>query len=59
MAYVVKHQEQWLLINQKISGMRSSSGNIVPAGKAILLRNGDSFRISEDENGNLIEVVIT
>lgn len=59
MAYVVKHQGQWLLVNQKINGMRSSSGNIVPAGKAILLRNGDSFLISEDENGNLIEVVIT
>lgn len=59
MAYVVKHHGQWLLVNQKINGMRSASGNIVPAGKAILLKNGESFRISEEENGNLIEVVIT
>lgn len=59
MAYIVKHQGQWLLINQRVHEMRSPSGNIVPPGKAILLKNGEMFRISNESNGYLVEVSIT
>lgn len=57
-AYIVKHQGQWLLINQRVNGMKSPNGNIVPPGKAILLKNGDHFKMSDDTNGYLAEVVI-
>ena len=57
-AYIVKHQGQWLLINQRVNGMKSPGGNIVPPGKAILLKNGDQFKMSDDTNGYLAEVVI-
>ena len=58
-AYIVKHNGQWLLINHKVSRMRSPSGNIVAPGKAILLRNKETFRISDETNGYLVEVLIT
>ena len=58
-AYVVKHQGSWLLINQRINSMRSASGNIVAPGKAIQLKDGMSFRISDEENGYLVRVSIT
>lgn len=57
-AYVVKHQGQWLLVNQRLNSMRSSKGNLVAPGKAVLLKDGMTFRISDEENGYLVEVSI-
>ncbi len=55
-AYVVKHQGQWLLVNHKIQGMTSPSGNLVPIGQAVLLKDGAVFRMSNDDKGLLVEV---
>jgi len=57
-AYVCKHNGQWLLVNQSTTGMLSPSGNSVPAGQAILLKDGVVFRASREDRGMLIEVVI-
>ncbi len=55
-AYVCKHQGQWLLVNHGIQGMTSPSGNIVPVGQAVLLKEGTVFRICNDDKGYLVEV---
>ena len=57
-AYVVKQNGRWLLINQKIKGLRSASGDLIPPGKALLLRNNESFLLSDMPNGNLVETVM-
>ena len=56
MAYVCKHQGQWLLVNHNIQGMTSPSGNLVPIGQAVLLKDGAVFRMSNDDKGLLVEV---
>lgn len=56
LAYVVDHQGQWLLVNHGVKGMTSPSGNLVPAGQAILLKDGAVFRASTEPKGLLIEV---
>ena len=55
-AYIYKDKANWLLINQNINGMYSPNGTLVPMGKAILLKDKDIFKISDDPNGLLIEV---
>lgn len=57
-AYVVKYHGDWLLVNQRIKRMRSQSGYLVTPGKAIQLKDGMSFRISDEENGYLVNVSI-
>lgn len=56
MAYAVKHQGMWLLVNHSIRGMISPGGNLVPAGQAVLLKDGAVFRLSDDDKGLLAEV---
>ena len=56
MAYVCKFNGQWLLVNQNIQGMTSPSGNLVPVGQAVLMKNGAVFRISNEAKGLLVEV---
>ena len=56
MAYVCKHQGRWLLVNHNVQGMTSPSGNLVPVGQAVLLKDGAVFRMSSDEKGFLVEV---
>lgn len=56
LAYVVDYQGQWLLVNHGVKGMTSPSGNMVPNGQAILLKNGAVFRASTEDKGMLIEV---
>ncbi len=56
MAYVCRHQGQWLLVNHNIQGMISPSGNLVPAGQAVLLKDGAVFRMSGEDRGLLVEV---
>lgn len=57
-AYVCKHNGQWLFVNQNIRGMHSPSGNIVPPGQAVMLKDGTVFRASDGDRGVLIEVSI-
>ena len=56
MAYVCKYQGQWLLVNHGAHGMTSPSGNIVPKGQAILLKDGIVFRMTTENRGYLVEV---
>ncbi|MCI8578333.1 MAG: kinase [Lachnospiraceae bacterium] len=56
MAYICKHQGQWLLVNHNIQGMTSPGGNLVPVGQAVLLKDGSVFRMSNDDKGLLVEV---
>lgn len=56
MAYVCKVQGQWLLVNHNIQGMTSPSGNLVPMGQAVLLKDGAVFRMSDARDGLLVEV---
>lgn len=56
LAYVVKHQGQWLIVNHDVKGMTSPGGNLVPNGQAILLKDGAVFRTSTEDKGMLIEV---
>ncbi|MBQ9436946.1 MAG: hypothetical protein IJU50_01300 [Lachnospiraceae bacterium] len=55
-AYVCKHNGKWHLVNQKIHGMLSPEGKIVPPGHSVILRNGALFRLSGEEKGMLAEV---
>ncbi len=55
-AYVCKHNGQWLLVNQNVNGMLSPGGNSVPAGQAILLKDGVVFRASREDRGMLVQV---
>ena len=55
-AYACKYQGNWLLVNYGISRMMSQSGNLVPKGQAVLLKEGSVFRISDEKNGMLVEV---
>ena len=57
LAYVVDYHGQWLLVNHGLKGMTSPSGNLVPIGQAILLKNGAVFRASTEDKSLLIEVV--
>lgn len=57
MAYVRKVNNQWLLINHSVQGMKSPGGNLVPSGQAILLNNGAVFLASDSHRGGyLVEV---
>lgn len=59
LAYICRHQGQWLLVNKAATGLRSPGGNIVPAGQAILLRSGTLFRVSDDERSYLFAPEVT
>lgn len=56
LAYICKYQGQWLFVNHGIQGMTSPSGNLVPVGQALLLKDGAVFRASTNDKGLLIEV---
>jgi serine/threonine protein kinase len=55
-AYCVLHQGQWLLINQHLDALTSAAGNPVPAGQALVLRSGETFRLAAGPNGRSVEV---
>lgn len=55
-AYICKYQGQWLMVNQRLQGMTSPSGNLVPVGQAVLLRPGAVFRASGGDRAYLMEV---
>jgi serine/threonine protein kinase len=55
-AYFALHQGQWLLINQQLETLTSPTGNPVPAGQAVVLRHGESFRLATGATGRGVEV---
>lgn len=57
-AYVCKYNGRWLLVNQNVNGMISPSGNIVPTGQAIELKDGTVFKTAMGKYGILIEVSV-
>ncbi|MBQ8904826.1 MAG: hypothetical protein IJY85_00475 [Ruminococcus sp.] len=59
LGYLCRSGGEWLLVNQAAKGLTSPGGHLVPPGKAILLRNGTAFRVSDDPRGYLFEVQVT
>ena len=55
-AYCVWHQGQWRWINQQLKSLTSPGGNVVPPGQAVALTDGAKFRLSQEENGRLVQV---
>ncbi len=55
-AYIYRQGGQWLLVNQRIHGMTTPGGAVVPAGKAVWLQDGTLFRVSGGEGGYLVKV---
>jgi hypothetical protein len=50
------HQNQWLLINRRMTSLTSPGGNRVPAGQAVALTPGATFRLSQEPDGRMAEV---
>ena len=55
-AYVVFHQEQWLLVNKTLESMISPNGNPVPQGQATVLTDGAEVMLSKEEHGRMVTV---
>ena len=56
-AYISRQNNEWYLVNKSLEGMLSPSGNLVPAGKAIHLRDGLFFMSSNRPGSLLLEVL--
>ncbi|MBQ8171354.1 MAG: hypothetical protein IJZ95_05135 [Oscillospiraceae bacterium] len=57
-AYIRRHNDMWLLINNGAEGMLSPSGRLVPKGTAIELRDGVLLCMADRENGMLAEATV-
>jgi len=57
-AYFALHGGKWILINEKLSSLYSSTGNLVPPGKAVELIDGARIRLSNEPRGQMVEVRI-
>jgi len=57
-AYCVFYKGNWLLINQELTSLMSSKGNLVPPGSAIKLDHGIQFRFSKEPRSRMVEVQI-
>jgi hypothetical protein len=57
-AYCVFHEGRWLLINQHLSSLTSPSGNRVPPGQAVELKDGAQIRLSQEAHGKVAAVQI-
>src|SRR5262249_571479 len=55
-AYAVRHQGRWLLVNQRLGGLFSAAGNPVPHGQAFELHDGDEILLSREEHARLVTV---
>ena len=56
-AYVSRQNGWFYLVNERVEGMLSPQGNLVPAGQGILLQPGGVFRSCKNDGGVLFEVV--
>lgn len=52
------HEGQWILLNKSLTSLTSPSGNRVPPGKAVVLKDGAQIRLSQESNGRIAEVQI-
>ncbi len=57
-AYICKHENRWLLVNNSINGLISPSGRHVPKGNAAEFKDGAVLRMSDSPNGMLAEIKI-
>jgi hypothetical protein len=55
-AYAVRHQGRWLLVNQRLTGLFSTAGAPVPHGQACELHDGDEILLSREEHARLVTV---
>ncbi|MDR0982440.1 MAG: kinase [Culturomica sp.] len=56
-AYFVFHQNQWLLINQRLPDLEDKTeGKKIPVGQAVALTDGKQILLSKEEGGRLIIV---
>lgn len=56
-AYISRQHGEWYLVNNHLQGMLSPGGNLVPAGKAINLKDGSLFLSSNRPGALLLEVL--
>jgi len=56
-AYISKQNGWFYLVNERVEGMLSPQGNLVPAGQAIMLKPGGVFKSCKKETGVLYEVI--
>ena len=50
------YQGQWILINRQLDSMVSPSGNPVPKGQAVALKDSEEILLSKSEKGRLVVV---
>ncbi|WP_217270634.1 hypothetical protein, partial [Fundidesulfovibrio magnetotacticus] len=51
MGYFAFHQGKWILVNEKLTSLKSPGGNHVPQGAAVELVDGAQFMLSSEGNG--------
>lgn len=56
LAYIVFHQQKWLLVNKELDSMISPAGNPVPKGQACELKPGAEILLSKHDRGRLVVV---
>jgi serine/threonine protein kinase len=57
-AFFAFHLGKWLLVNEHLPSLTSPSGNRVPAGQAVELKDGVQIRLSQEPHGRIAEVQI-
>lgn len=57
-AYCVLQDGKWLLVNMNLQSLTSVGGNRVSPGQAVELKQGARFRLSQDSNGRMAEVIV-
>ena len=58
-AYICRHNEKWLLVNNGAEGMRSPEGRLIPKGSAIELKNGALIKMGGGETALTAEITVT
>ncbi len=58
MAFIVRRQSQWLLVNRGLNGLVSPTGQPVAIGQACELHDGDEVLLSPEEHGRLVTVTM-
>ena len=57
LAYIAHAQGRWHFVNDRLTGLRTPDGTLVPKKQAMTLGRGLCFRSMEEEGGVLIEVL--
>ena len=56
LGYFALHNGGWILVNEKLESLTSPGGSRVAPGAAVELKQGATFRLSQDKNGRMAEV---